>query len=88
MNMICKQVSSITKLDDSCPLEDSMALQDLFASIDSQKYFTYQGEMFLLAFGYPFIHICFRFAYYSSLRRGSHLVCFPDSSRCSQGAGK
>ncbi|EDX14296.1 carbonic anhydrase 2 isoform X2 [Drosophila simulans] len=45
MNMICKQVSSIAKLDDSCPLEDSMALQDLFVSIDSQKYFTYQGSL-------------------------------------------
>ncbi|KMZ05690.1 carbonic anhydrase 2 isoform X5 [Drosophila simulans] len=33
MNMICKQVSSIAKLDDSCPLEDSMALQDLFVRL-------------------------------------------------------
>ncbi|XP_039231395.1 carbonic anhydrase 6 isoform X3 [Drosophila yakuba] len=45
MNLICKQVSSIGKLDDSCPLEDSMAMQDLFASIDSQKYLTYQGSL-------------------------------------------
>jgi len=43
MNEICKQVSKISKVDDDYPLEEYMALDDLFVSIDTHKYFAYQG---------------------------------------------
>ncbi|KAH8346679.1 hypothetical protein KR084_008060 [Drosophila pseudotakahashii] len=49
MNDICKQVSMISGLDDSHPLEESMALEDIFIGIDTHKYLTYQGMYGYLA---------------------------------------
>ncbi|XP_016960969.1 carbonic anhydrase 6 [Drosophila biarmipes] len=45
LNEICKQVSKISKVDDDHPLEEHMALGDLFVGVDTQKYFVYQGSL-------------------------------------------
>ncbi|XP_037716191.1 carbonic anhydrase 6 isoform X1 [Drosophila subpulchrella] len=45
MNEICKRVSKISKMDDDYPLEEDMALEDVFVGIDTHKYFAYQGSL-------------------------------------------
>ncbi|KAH8288627.1 hypothetical protein KR054_006751 [Drosophila jambulina] len=45
MNDICKQVGEISDLNGIQPLQEEMALGDLFASIDLYRYLTYEGSL-------------------------------------------
>ncbi|XP_017085540.2 carbonic anhydrase 6 [Drosophila eugracilis] len=45
MNEICKQVSEISEMDETNRLDQSMSLEDLFVSVDTDKYLTYEGSL-------------------------------------------